>query len=320
MTSLLGPDTRCSRSRIRVRRFAGSARHVAQLDSPIRVAHLTDLHVGRITPRSVQERAVELTNEARPDLVAITGDFVCHSQSYLDFLEYIVSGFSAPVVAVLGNHDHWAGADEVRRSLARAGAEVLENSSTVITLNGCRLQVLGLGDSYTGYADIKRTLQGIRTDLPSLGLSHIAEEADHFWRGGVPLVLSGHTHGGQVTLASLHEIAMGKVGGHRYIHGLYGRRSFNGGFDGAVYVGAGIGASVMPLRMGERGAREVALFDLGIDPATIPEHHDEQKALPGRPPSSRKRAKRMLRVYRQQAFRMRTASLRGYASSRNWSI
>ncbi|HSY40528.1 MAG TPA: metallophosphoesterase, partial [Polyangia bacterium] len=83
--------------------------------SHLRIAHLTDLHVGRITPFEVQRTAVEMTNAERPDLVLLSGDFVCHSQLYLDQLAEVIRLFQAPVIAVLGNHDYWSGADEVEK-------------------------------------------------------------------------------------------------------------------------------------------------------------------------------------------------------------
>jgi predicted MPP superfamily phosphohydrolase len=221
----------------------------------------------------------------------LTGDFVCHSQLYLDQLEEVVRGFEAPVIGVLGNHDHWSGADEVRRALTRGGAEVLCNANTVITLGHERLQVVGLDDAYTGHASREKAVKGLRRDLPTLGLSHIAEEADGLWRHGVPLVLSGHTHAGQVTLARLNELSIGRIAGHRYIHGLYGTRQRGVSGQGAVYVGAGIGAAVMPLRLGERGQREVTVFDLGCEPGSFDEHHAEQTPHTGRKPSASTRAR-----------------------------
>ena len=84
---------------------------------------------------------VEMTlNAEKPDLVVVTGDFVCHSQEYLDALEEIMSQIEAPVIGVLGNHDYWSGANEVRRALKRANVEVLDNAHTIITLRGQRLQ------------------------------------------------------------------------------------------------------------------------------------------------------------------------------------
>jgi predicted MPP superfamily phosphohydrolase len=290
--------------RIRLRRFAGPSTYAGQL-SHIRVAHLTDQHVGRVTPLELQKAAVDLTNAEKPDLVVLTGDFVCHSQLYLDQLVEVVRGFEAPVIGVLGNHDHWSGADEVRLALARAGALVLTNRHTVITLRRQRLQVVGLDDAYTGHARRDEAVKGLRADLPSIGLSHIAEEADGLWRRGVPLVLSGHTHAGQVTVAKLHELAIGKIGGHKYVHGLYGTRKPHAPPFGAVYVGAGIGASVMPLRLGDRGQREVAIFELGQEPGAFDEHHGEQAPLKGRKPSEELCAKRAAQVVKNREKRER---------------
>lgn len=287
-------------TRIELRHFAGPAIYSEQLGRPLRVAHLTDQHVGLVTPMRVQTAAVRIANAQSPDLVVLTGDFVCHSHAYLADLREIVSAIRAPVFAVMGNHDHWAGAQRVRKALTRAGVEILDNASTVIELGHERLQLVGLDDAYTGHADRRRALRGMRADLPTLALSHIAEEADKLWAAGIPLVLSGHTHAGQITVARLHEWSLGRVAGHRYVHGLYGTRH-DPTPRGAVYVGAGIGAAVMPLRLGERARREVTLFDLGVHPAEaehIAEHHAEQDAFPGRKPSKATRAKRHAKVHR----------------------
>ncbi|EYF02156.1 Ser/Thr protein phosphatase family protein [Chondromyces apiculatus DSM 436] len=292
------------RGAIQLRRFAGPTAYLDQL-SPIRIAHLTDQHVGRVTPMKLQREAVDLTNKQRPDLVMLTGDFVCHSQLYLDQLEELIRSFEAPVFAVLGNHDHWSGGDEVKQTLRRAGAEVLCNAHTVVTVRHQALQVVGLDDAYTGHAQRERAVKGLRKNLPSIGLSHIAEEADGLWRHGVPLVLSGHTHAGQVTVARLHEFSIGKLAGHKYVHGLYGTRTPEASGQGAVYVGAGIGASVLPFRIGDRGQREVAIFDLGEAPGSFEEHHAEQLPLKGRKPSLTVQAKRAEQVVKKREKRAR---------------
>lgn len=302
-------------SPIVVRRFAGPADYCGVMQG-LRVAHVTDLHFGRVTPLSVQHRAVELINQAHPDVVVLTGDFVCHSQLYLDQLTEALSRIAAPAFAVLGNHDHWSGGDEVAWALRRAGVELLANAHTVIERRHQRLQIVGVDDAYTGHADVERAVKGLRRDLPTIALSHIAEEADHLWSRHVPLVLSGHTHAGQVTLAGLHEWTLGRLAGHRYVHGLYGSRGSNGGGAGhgppapagAVYVGAGIGASVIPLRFGDRGQREIALFDLGAEPGSLDEHHGEQAPLEGRKPSEKTKYKRAAKVVARRLARERGSS------------
>jgi len=303
------PSTNARRYRINLRRFAGPAVYRDQV-AHLRIAHITDQHIGRITPVEVQQTAVEMTNAERPDVVLITGDFVCHSQAYLDQLTEVMRSFEAPVLAVLGNHDHWSGADEVRHALERGGVEVLCNRNTVITLGHERLQIVGLDDAYTGHARREEALKGLRKDLPTIALSHIAEEADYLWRHGVPLVLSGHTHGGQVTLARLHELSVGMIAGHKYVHGLYGSRRHsehrnNGDAEGAVYVGAGIGAAVMPLRLGDRGRREVTMFELGCEPGEFAEHHEAQQPLEGRKPTQEQIEKRAAAVVRKRLMRER---------------
>ena len=292
-----------SSRRFRIRRFAGPECFLEHLEG-LRVAHLTDLHVGRVTPMVVQYDAVSMTNAGKPDVVVITGDFVCHSQVYLDDLTDVVSKIDAPVFASLGNHDHWAGAQPVRNALRRAGAEVLDNAHTTIEIRNQRLQVLGLDDAYTGHADHQKALKGLRSDLPVIGLSHIGEEADALWEEGVPLVFSGHTHAGQITVARLHELSVGKLAGHRYVHGLYGSRDVQDP-KGAVYVGAGVGAAVVPLRLGERAKREVAFFELGTQPGAFDEHHAEQDAHPGRAPSSKTKERRAQAVAKKRAKRVR---------------
>lgn len=313
---------RFRRQPIELRQFAGPEEHVEAV-SHLRVAHLTDLHFGRVTPERVQREAIRLTNAQSPDLVVITGDFVCHSQMYLDQLIDVLRDIEAPVVGVLGNHDYWSGGSEVHRALREAGVEVLKNRNTVITLRHERLQIVGLDDAYTGHADREEAVKGMRRDLPTIGLSHIAEESDFLWSRGVPLVLAGHTHAGQVTLARLHELAVGKIAGHRYVHGLYGsRQAAEEGPSGAVYVGAGIGAAVMPFRFGERGRRELALFELGLQIGSFEEHHEEQPPLPGRKPSPeltkkrramvlKKAEKRRVRERRQRYPRGRTPDREG---------
>jgi uncharacterized protein len=255
-----------------------------------------------MTPFAIQREAQALVNAQKPDLVLATGDYVCHSQLYLDQLAALMEGFAAPVVAVLGNHDHWAGADEVCHALRRAGVEVLRNQHTTLTVRGQAIQIVGLDDAYTGHARLDQAVAGLRRDIPALALSHIAEEADLLWPHGIPLVLSGHTHGGQITLAGLHELTLGKIGGHKYVHGLYGTRRANDN-GGAVYVGAGIGAAVMPLRIGERGKREVTIFELGVAPGDFHEHHAEQSALRGREISAGKLQRRIAKVARKKARR-----------------
>jgi predicted MPP superfamily phosphohydrolase len=249
-------------SKIRLRHFAGHKDHISLLSQNIRVAHLTDQHVGRVTPLGVQYEAIELALDQNPDVVVLTGDFVCHSQLHLHDLTELIKRIDRPCFAVLGNHDHWTNAHAVKKALINGGVEILENQHTTIRVRNDFLQIVGVDDAYTKHADVNKATKGMKKNVATIGLSHIGEVADHLWLKGVPLVLSGHTHGGQITVAGLHELLLKKVIGHKYIHGFYGNKDMGKPF-GAVYISAGIGSAVMPLRMGEKGKREVAIFELG---------------------------------------------------------
>ncbi|MFT6397370.1 MAG: putative MPP superfamily phosphohydrolase [Bradymonadia bacterium] len=245
----------------------------------------------------VQWEAIRVANDERPDLVVLTGDFVGYDLDWLDKLQELVAGIQAPTIATLGNHDHWTDAVEVERTLRKAGADVLSNAWTELELSGQRLQVVGLDDAYTGHADVERATRGIDTSVSTLGLSHIPEEADALWQSGVPLVLSGHTHAGQLTFGTAQRFNFASMVGHRYVHGLYGDR----GGEGALYVSAGVGSSTFGLRLGERARSEVAIFELGAEVGAFHEHHTEQAAVLTLEESARRRAKWKARAERRAA-------------------
>jgi len=304
-TSHVNPRTLTGRPRIAVRHFAGSRAFHEGLDTPVRVVHITDQHVGHATPRAVQQMAIDLANALDPDLVLLTGDYIGYGLGYLPEVEALLGQLRAPKFGVLGNHDHWAGASAVRAALRRAGVDVLTNATTVVEVADQRLQIVGLDDSYTGNADIRRAVRGLDPLLPTIGLSHIPEDADALWAAGVSLVLSGHTHSGMVSLGGVHRLTMGALRGQRYIHGLYGCRA-GVRAPGAVYVNAGIGASRFDLRLGDRARREIAVFELGEQPGAFAEHHAEQR------PSGRLRAEARRR-FGAEARRERRALARQVA-------
>src|SRR5258705_221139 len=118
----------------------------------VRVAHLTDLHVGMLTPDRKILRAIAHAQNAKPDLVLLTGDFVCYSPKFIGKLQEITRGIDAPVYAVLGNHDYWTDGEGVRRALEHNGYAVLRNGHSEITLKGEPLTVIGFGAVTSGCA------------------------------------------------------------------------------------------------------------------------------------------------------------------------
>ena len=288
--------------RLVTRRFAGARTHHQQLETPLLVAHLTDQHFGPATSHELQLEAVRRVNAAKPDLVVLTGDYVAHSLDHLDEIEEVLAGLHGPTLAVLGNHDHWTDPKEIQRTLARADVEVLTNAWTARQFRGQTLQLVGVDDAFTGHADVEAATKGLDRGAPALGLSHVGEEADALWHRGVPLVLSGHTHSGQIAVGSMHRMLMGHLAGHRYVHGLYGQRS--GEDEGALYVSAGIGSSRFGLRIGERARPEIARVDRGVAPGSVDEPDAEQRPVHQRIISDAKLEKRHQSALKKQKARM----------------
>jgi hypothetical protein len=207
-----------------------------------------------MTPVALHEDAVAQVNAACPDLVLLTGDFVTRSPVGLPALQRTLSRIEAPAIAVLGNHDHWVGGARVRGALEAAGVTVLSNSATILGEGEDRFAIVGLDDYGSGKHDADaatRTTRGI----PCLGLSHNPEAAPLLWERGVPLVLSGHTHGGQIQVGGLTRHFYERVLGKRFLGGWYAE----GGRH--VYVNPGVGSSVFPFRSGS-GRRTFAVLDI----------------------------------------------------------
>jgi len=221
----------------------------------LRIAHLSDIHVGNVTPAEHVRRAVALTNQAEPDLVVMTGDYVNWRRSDVDKLGDQLAGLRAPrVLAVLGNHDHYASGKRVTAALRGLGYEVLNNASTAVEFNGAPLCVVGLDDPITGRDDPQAAFAGAPAGT-RLVLCHDPESADELAARGASLILSGHTHGGQVNVGGITARLAQRMR-MRYLRGFFS-------VDQArLYVTSGVGFTFVRWRAGEGTDAEVALLTL----------------------------------------------------------
>jgi predicted MPP superfamily phosphohydrolase len=220
----------------------------------LRVLHITDVHMGATTPQKFLRRTVEIAHSLEPDLVALTGDYVNRSTKHADRLRRYVEALPHPIVATLGNHDHWSGAHEISMALLAGGAEVLSNRASGIDGIGFTLDVVGVDDGLTKNADVERAFRGIRRPDEAIVLNHYPATADAIAGKGGRLILSGHTHGGQLAIPVLTEAVSRIFNG--YFHGWYDIQ------ESELYVSAGIGHSLEGLRGGHSAIPEIAVYDL----------------------------------------------------------
>jgi predicted MPP superfamily phosphohydrolase len=228
------------------RRELAPAHWPRELDG-LRVGLLTDLHAG--VPHvglGAVERAAETLAAERPDLVCLLGDFVDRRSTFARpvdaraLMARLAPLRAAPrgVVAVLGNHDWYAGAREIADALEEVGATVLEDSALPV---GGGLWVAGVGDYRIRGARVDRALMPVPEDAPVLLLSH---DPDAFpdVPERVSLTLAGHTHGGQVRIPGLRRPFVPSQYGERYLHG----HVVEGGRH--LFLTSGIGTSGLPVR------------------------------------------------------------------------
>ncbi|HVA63043.1 MAG TPA: metallophosphoesterase [Terriglobales bacterium] len=204
----------------------------------LRIAHLSDIHYGLFLSRPSLERVLELTHEQRPDLIAITGDFVTQSPVFIEPVCELLAELKAPlgVYAVLGNHDFRAGAEPLTRALRRRGIKVLRNQHRLLRHGGTAFQIAGIDDSRQ-HPDLAAALGP--TSRFTLLLAHNPLALQDAAACGVDLVLSGHTHGGQIRLgfaAPLYERFL--PAGFLSLEGTQ------------MYVSRGLGKVIVPMRVG----------------------------------------------------------------------
>jgi len=185
-----------------------------------RVLQVSDLHCGPdLGPKDLR-RAVDTAADLNPDLVVVTGDFVYETMDQLLLCRQELSRLVeiAPVIACLGNHDHWIGADLVTAILEESGIIVLRNESQRVSQG---LWAVGLDDVWENSADLERGLSEVPPDACVILLVHEPDFADTVAQDGrVDLQVSGHSHGGQVRFPFVGPPIVPYLG-RKYVSGLY---------------------------------------------------------------------------------------------------
>ncbi|HLK41212.1 MAG TPA: metallophosphoesterase [Polyangiaceae bacterium] len=217
----------------------------ARLDGT-RIAHLSDLHVGTLTPRAWGLSWSAKANLCRPDLAVVTGDMLTSGTDFHEDVADVVGALRAKhgVFASMGNHDYFGEGEPLISLLRARGVRVLRNEGTTIERDGAKLWVAAIDDTWTRRDDIALALRDRPADATAVLLAHDPQRFDQAADAGADLVLSGHTHGGQVAMPFVYRAINLARFGYRYTVGFYRRgRS-------VLYVHPGLGTTGPPIRLG----------------------------------------------------------------------
>ena len=218
---------------------------------PIRIALLSDIHVGNFVMRPERLSViVDQVNKAKPDIVLLAGDFVIGesaegtSQRALNLAPLAQLRAPGGVFAALGNHDHWTDVGAVRLNLEKAGVKVLENEA----VRRGAIAIVGIGDRFSGHDDVAKAVANAKNvgGVP-IAFTHSPDLSPDLPKN-FPVLLAGHTHCGQMVAPLFGPIVRyskwRRLYNPKYRCGMI-RDDFR-----TTFVTAGVGSGAVPLRFG----------------------------------------------------------------------
>lgn len=220
------------------------------------IAHLSDLHIGGYTPLWWGMRWVKVSNALSPDLVVVTGDMVTSGVSFHEDIARLVGELRAKdgAFVIMGNHDYFGEGEPLVSLIRDRGVKVLRNEGVVIERDGAKYWLGGVDDTWTKRADLDAALAERPEGMMTVLLQHDPDRFPHAAKRDCAVVLSGHTHGGQVAMPFLARHINASKLAHRYHIGKYTEG------DATLYVHPGLGTTGPPFRLGS--APEIALITL----------------------------------------------------------
>ena len=208
------------------------------------IVQLSDIHVGRTIRRDFIEYLVVQTNALKPDLVVITGDLVDLPVARIEYDLHPLKDLQAPSFFILGNHEYFHGPGEALAFVRELGITPLLNESVIIGKGGSRFNLVGLNDLAGARSglfppDVAAAWAEVDETLPCIVLAHQPRMINELGDRRCDLMLSGHTHGGQIFPFGLMVMAA-----QPYLAGLHTHTS-----DRQIYVSRGAGYWGPPLRV-----------------------------------------------------------------------
>jgi predicted MPP superfamily phosphohydrolase len=259
---------------IRTRRYAVTVPDLPADLEGLRIAFLTDFHIhGPGDNHRATARAFAAAARYQPDLTLLGGDYFDHAIWEGGENAFADLQAAGPVFGVLGNHDLFRGerhARAIARILEQSEIRVLRNQAVTVPVRGREIIIAGVDDPFTRKADLAMTLSTVPLDHhPLVLLAHAPVLADTAPPGTTGLILSGHTHGGQIRLSPFKTLTPLDISW--YLDGLRGKpqsrrhRGYHWVHGTLLFVSNGIGTTHWPIRF--LAPPQVLILELTAQPA-----------------------------------------------------
>ena len=208
-----------------------------------RIVFISDIHHGRMFPRERIQNVVQKINVLKPDIVFLGGDYIQGGTAFIKSCFKELSQIEARhgVYGVLGNHDHWGSAKLVRREMKRNNIVCLDNKGLWIEEGKDRIKIGGVGDLWEDNQRVEPTIFDVKKSDYAILLSHNPDFAEYLVTNKIDIMLSGHTHGGQINIFGLYAPVIPSRFGQKYCRGIVDVGNTQ------VFITTGIG-SFVPLR------------------------------------------------------------------------
>lgn len=231
--------------------------HLADEFNGYRIVQISDIHTDQSTTEKRLTHIFSLVNQQKPDLVAMTGDFITGgSERFIPKFEATLNQIQAKdkIVAVLGNHDYWTDPQPISQALTQNGILNLGNEVYTLQRGNSKLHIAGVDDILMGKQRLDLVLSKLTDNSAAILLAHEPDYADtSAATKRFDLELSGHSHAGQIRLPFFKPPILPELG-QKYYSGLYRVGEM------IQYTNRGIGTTGLHLRFGSRP--EITVFTL----------------------------------------------------------
>ncbi len=229
------------------------------------IVHLTDLHYGFLMPMVVIRHLIHQANALKKDVIVCTGDYV-HEHNRTEQIDRVWPELSKlqavhGVYSVLGNHDHWADSSRSLDWLHRSGQDV-RHQAVSISRGAARLWIGGAGDFWEDDPGIDRAFKTVPPGETKILLAHNPDTIDTAYHTRLNLVISGHTHGGQVILPFWGPPILPVIN-KRYASGVVATEKT------MLFISRGLGWAILPVRL--NCLPEIAVLRLSRQLLTVDE-------------------------------------------------